>query len=337
MNKQKLPIIKHTEKYENLLYVESVYSLALYLHLFPFQENTLFVIVESIATQELLDELSNVIVISKKTKINDFDRFLLKLGILPKKIKFLENYLTDNLKIYGHDHLRLSSFFFSKGGCVIEDGLANYKPQNAVFQYGPISKSIKSLLNPCKCYPFGWNKKVKKIYLTGLEKIPAELAHKVKVVDRDEFIKNLNNILNGYFAIEKKYGHTENKVLILTQTFCTTHVLSDNRKVEIYRNIVNMFIDKGFVVSLKPHPRDRTDYSSITNTNIVPSHVLAESFYNYFSKIVSISSSATPPKLSTETVEFIQLGGQGLTELSDAAQKTKCSNLEYKLTFNNIN
>ena len=172
-----------------------------------------------------------------------------------------------NITYWGHDHLFYSPYFFHGNKYnAIEDGLLNYKPQPESTSYpffkkmlcgGPLAIRHNYRFQQSTC---------EHEYLTGIVKdAPCMESSKaiVKSIKQlwDEQTEVKKNIICTYYDLTKEEIDKLKtySVVILTQPFSEDRVLTEEEKVEMYREQISS-IDKSEIV-IKPHPRETTDYN----------------------------------------------------------------------------
>lgn len=120
----------------------------------------------------------------------------------------------------------------------------------------PNYKFVKKLLGITEGY--GRHEKVKRVFLTDVEKAPVDIKHKALELDIDGHYTLLSEsdkfFINNLFNIPEIKSNN----ILLTQPLSEDNVCSENEKVDIYKSIINKY--HGDVV-IKPHPREITDYN----------------------------------------------------------------------------
>ena len=199
---------------------------------------------------------------------------------LKKAIKFLYTYrvyfpvrfpfiLNSKLEFWGHDHVYKSYCIFRNHHfCLLEDGTLNYYPypypQPKRFLW---FKRIFAGLNYGEHLSYaGSEKRCSRIYLTGLLDHGDVLKDpKVKIAsfvdmwnssdkDKRDFINNVFGITPA--LIEKCLGC---KQILLTQPFSETELITEDEKIEMYKQILSKIGHNDIII--KPHPREKTNYS----------------------------------------------------------------------------
>lgn len=192
--------------------------------------------------------------------------------------KFIIKEKLDTKPMYMADNMSYSQFFLNhiEECYLLEDGCINYNKEILAKIITEKEKNNFKILRDkflkrSKNYykPFGLSDKIKRIYLTGIAEIPKVIKNKVEVVNIKENWKNLlqeekNEILkifNINSIILEKLQKKEERVLLITQTFSEDDYISEKEKIEMYKEIINMYPNQKVVI--KPHPREVTDYKKI--------------------------------------------------------------------------
>lgn len=193
-----------------------------------------------------------------------------KLRRFLKSLKYDKN----RDRVLGCDHIcALFKYFrYCKDVTVIEEGFSNYTNRKQLYnEYG--IGSIKFFLlrmimfqwNLLTYKPYGYDRIVKEVWLTGLRDIPAELINKTKLINVEDLWKVCNQkVINRIFEFDKNLY--DNKSVIITQPLSEDGICSENRKIEIYNDLIKQ---SAYPVIIKRHPRDTTDYSNCFKEVIV--------------------------------------------------------------------
>ena len=196
---------------------------------------------------------------------------------IKKYIQTIINQCHDSYEIVGSDHIySLLHFFFPlQEITVVEEGFANYTPQEELyteFGYGTLRFIIYRLLlnqwNLLQYHPYGYDSKVCKIILTGIRKIPLALQDKVELIDLEECWKNCNQqLINNIFS----FTHVDysGHYILLTQPLSEDGICSEHEKLLIYQKII---AQNGSNVIIKPHPREKTNYIKLYPGIIIAPH-----------------------------------------------------------------
>lgn len=188
----------------------------------------------------------------------------LRLILFLKKRKY-------DLEAYGHAQTPFSFIFYENDeSFIIEDGCLNYVPD--ILETHKINPIIDKMLHICGIYflnqkeALGSHKNIKKVYLTNENDNPL-IKDKVEVMDiqklwNEKTEKEKEEILE-IFNIDPNIvsNFNDETVLILTQPLSEDRLISYNQEMEIYENILNHFSSSDII--LKPHPREKKDYSKI--------------------------------------------------------------------------
>ncbi|CAK7025153.1 hypothetical protein [uncultured Phascolarctobacterium sp.] len=233
-----------------------------------------------------------------------FERLRIYLRIMYKNER--------NIEIFGQDHLRESSIFFSDEFKdikfnLIEDGSANYWKRNIVEEH---SKPFNYLI-------VGHSDRINKIYLTGLFPTPKEIKHKVSIIDM-EYLWNQKSdsekkIIKDWFGIDKDIikNLKSKSNCLLTQCFYDNGDLSREKQINLYKKILDGYSYKDTFI--KVHPLDTLPYSTIfPEYTIVNGNIPFELIYlltNNFKKILTVNSSGIGIANKKATVEYYNYNG----------------------------
>lgn len=262
---------KNNQKYKNICITDSLYSLLIYMLV---SENsiseTFFIFGNSININKEIF-INNSIVIEKENAVSKLDSIKKRM----KMYNFMKNLVKENglnrLVVYGGDHLTGAGYFIKNHEFrVIEDGIINY------YSMPEVDKQIERenfLLKMFKYatylyYPYGFSKNVRKIYLTKeTDNIPKRLKNKVEFISLknlwDNLSKEKKNEILYVFGLDssllKELSKMEN--ILLTQPFSEDKVVTEEEKIEIYKNIMKNYDEEKTVI--KTHPREKTFYRDI--------------------------------------------------------------------------
>ena len=181
-----------------------------------------------------------------------------------EEIKRLGAYVRqNNVPIMGHDFLSISKYFVNPNFTVLEDGLANY----CDYDYVTKQKKAQYFIDDGHEYvPFGYDKMISKIYLTGKMAIPHELQPKVELVNlkslwleqSDERRRELLNIFSFPMEQFQSAAFSKRDQLLLTQNFHDLGFLSLDEQIDIYKSILLNYDRERIII--KPHPLDTIEY-----------------------------------------------------------------------------
>lgn len=207
------------------------------------------------------------------SKIKIFNR--LKMGFYIKKLRseekeMLRKIQNEEAKLYGVDFLDLGKrFFFKEKLYMIEEGTATYTRliEKKSFKEILIKIFNKFLLLEEREKIYGYGDKVKKIYLTEnlCKEIPKGLEKKAEIINlkdlwnkkSEEEKKIILDTFNFNNEILKKVD--ENTVMLFTQPLSEDNVITEAEKIELYLKIMKKYNNQSIII--KPHPREKTDYS----------------------------------------------------------------------------
>ncbi len=271
------------KKQINLGLFTSVYSYFLYLLLKGYDENDI-IIVHNTFPEEISKNINPIIVPVEATKYGGLKQSIETLGI-KQMIKGFTTYVYNYLKLrmllfiktfnkdvenYGHPFSGYAFMFYeNENSNIIEDGLANYtQPICETHKINPIIDTLLHIggiyfLNNCETY--GTHKNIKNIYLTKNFDHPL-IKDKIKVIDPEKMWNELdyeekNQILDIFNMNNINIDFKENTALILTQPLFQDGLMTLERELNIYKEIMEKLSD--YKILIKPHPRDKKDYKKI--------------------------------------------------------------------------
>lgn len=286
---------------------DSTYSLFLFLLKYPENfKNTYFFISDGIPyclRKKINNSYLNGKYKGKKTLIGLFVSYFYRLKIL-----FIAKIINPSI-IYGQDHLLGAEMLINKYKFhLFEDGYVNYK----IKEINKINKTItfldlikEKIFKIKKIQPFGLEKNVEKVYLTGLAEIPEIIKSKTEIIcieqlwnektdeQKNQILSFYN--LNTHFLSKIK----ERSFLLITQPLSEDEILSEEEKIDIYRNITKN-IDLSELV-IKVHPREKTEYKKLFPKALI----LDTPFPSQILKLVNISFSKIITLYSTAASDFL--------------------------------
>ncbi|MGL5780407.1 glycosyltransferase family 52, partial [Cetobacterium sp.] len=174
------------------------------------------------------------------------------------------------------DHLLYSILGLNSKKCyLVEDGLLDYQ-----------RKKI--------------NKKINKIYLTGLASIPKELSHKVELINLKELwnkktLKEQSEILDIFlFDLNIKEKIKGRDIVLFTQPLSEDNVITEEEKIEIYSKIAKKYPKNRLIIKI--HPREKTNYKNIFKEYLVLDNPFPFEILNLldvkFNKAITLFSTA---------------------------------------------
>lgn len=118
---------------------------------------------------------------------------------------------------------------------------------------------------------------------------------------------NIEKILRIYLD-DTSFLNNKHIALVLTYCFYNDNQLkNDLEQKELYKKVVKLYQDDGFNVIIKPHPRDKVDYSDILHVNVLdknfPSELIKYIDKGNIERYISIFSTATK-SYPEEKVDF---------------------------------
>lgn len=223
-----------------------------------------------------------------------------RLGLLLKNIKlrFLSyKFRLQNAEIYGQDHLAEAKFFLKSGFRVIEDGLASYGKKEDFDKDGRLVRLGGEIY-----FSGGFDYRVKTVYFTGRVPLQNELKNKAVFLDMKQIWamrtteekKDILMVLGFNLKKLERLIESGRRVFLLTQNWSDAGMLSVERQIQIYDEILRNY-DKNEVI-IKVHPYEKVDYEKYFPECIVlkdPFPFELCYFMNLpIKKIVTISSTA---------------------------------------------
>ena len=169
-----------------------------------------------------------------------------------------------------------------------------------------------------KIYPsLGISEKIQKIILTGILPIPEIIKPKVELINLENRWKKLSKekkekileIFNINLNEIKNLEKSKNKILLLTQPLSEDRIVSEEEKINMYKDILQKRNIKE--VYIKIHPRERTNY--VKGFENIKVHIIKKDFpveilflLNInFSKVITLFSTAALNFKGKGEIEFI--------------------------------
>lgn len=247
--------------------------------------------------------------ITKKTGRRFKKLFTYKSKILKYVAKEFGNIGLDNVEnLYDEifvflDYSAISHYFMMKKYSInlIEDGMDTYYTYH---------ENWRNYLNYLFGFPrkFGLSKYIKSIWALHPDKLPESIKNKGKHYDIDKYKKKIDSkfipkMINVYIPehdniVEEITTKSKNKkiFLLLTQSYSEFGHMTENKKIDIYRNIIKKYANEDHFIVIKVHPKETTDYYKIfPDYTILPAAVPIEIIYELFPPIdlcISINSTA---------------------------------------------
>jgi hypothetical protein len=186
--------------------------------------------------------------------------------------------INNNCRIFlFHDSPLLSLYFLKSSGndyFLVEDGKGNYINKKDFFKKNNYRK-IFGFYNSMGRHP-----KIKKILVQHPRDLPKDIQKKGLKLDLDYMINNISrekekrmvcNVFPGYEEFSStfiKYNNSKKKILLLTQPLSEDGLVDENEKVKYYGEIVKKYINE-YIIFLKPHPRENTEYSKYFDRMVI--------------------------------------------------------------------
>jgi len=167
-----------------------------------------------------------------------------------------------------HDGQFLSQYILTHHDNIhlIEEGVGNYATQK-----GDMLSVLKKIhgIYP----PFGHNPRIQNIFVENQDRLPKKLRPKGALFNKDRYFRNIPDELSEelikIFLNQKllKDLNSNHSALLITQPFSEDYCISEQKKIEIYSEIVQK-ISQNKRLYIKPHPREKTDYESIASGKV---------------------------------------------------------------------
>lgn len=259
--------------YKHICCLDSVYSLFIYLLLYPQVKSETFFFISDGVAKIIRKKLPYYKYIPVPKTTNKVAVFLYHICIyiylyFYTKIKKIPK----GLPTFGHDFLKWSDYFVhsTNNFNLIEDGIGNYiypvkfsnKYRNSFF-YRLLVNSF-----PMFTLPFGLSKNVGTIYLTNIAEVPKLIEDKVKLIDIQQLwidlTKEQQEEILSIYVDEKDLDElfsTNRSIILLTQCFSEDGVWTEDEKVATYKRLLSGYSLNEVII--KKHPREKTDYKKI--------------------------------------------------------------------------
>ena len=273
---------------DTISYVNSIYSFILIIMLNKGCDNILFIFNKDFFSKLKNKPKNYIIENSSPSKLRRITKKSNNIIYNKRCIFYSELINILGIKKYqGSDHESVFLFFCGIENLdfeVIEDGLINYSEFNC------FRDLIKKKIN---IMPYGCSSIITKIWLTGLRPILFNDSRNKKIeyfnLDKENS-NNFEKIVNFYFKVPSFFCSTEPKTLLLTQPLSEDLYITEQQKIRIYKDIINNSQGEVFI---KPHPREKTEYSEIFKNCIVldndfPCEILFVKYqFNYIKTLFS--------------------------------------------------
>ncbi|WP_299123939.1 glycosyltransferase family 52 [uncultured Winogradskyella sp.] len=218
------------------------------------------------------------IIVDLKNKIGFFDYVFNRAKALKMRIEANNPQLLANKDFFLNSELNLFEINRSRAYFIIkypdnfmrmhEDGLSAYErklSKTRIFNRKYITR-----------FPLlkGHDEQVKEFLVQYPEKVFDEvLKDKVKKLDIEALENGLTkteklNVVNAFLDHNLNLVN-EKKALIITQPLSEMDLMSENKKIDIYKSMVEDANKQDYKVYLKTHPREKTDYYKIFGDSLI--------------------------------------------------------------------
>nr|AAR29914.1 Cps2K [Streptococcus agalactiae] len=189
--------------------------------------------------------------------------------------------ITNGNKIHIYnDYTQLGYFFHRNAIPYMEDGYNSLKHPTSIAPDGLCDKIKGKITNTPRYH--GFSKYCKTIEVSSLKDLPTdERMSKFIEKPKDGLFSDLDNktkesILKIFDIASIDIEIASPSALILTQPL-EEHFKSQEEIYQFYKSIVEEYIDKGYHIYIKVHPRDNIDYSNL-NATVIQRNIPIELF-----------------------------------------------------------
>lgn len=244
---------------------------------------------------------SQIMLIRAFTRLRDEFRYLFFIKKMQKQ---------DGIHFFGDDDSILSKPFVRKNFVVVEDGLANYTPENVQYL-----QKIDLLGYDCKYKVMGFDPIITKVLLSGAFVIPSILEKKAVAVDVKQFWqrkseKEKTKILNVFNTTTDELKKYKADYVLLTQNYDSYNINTQENELSRYQKILKNYpVGK---VMIKPHPASIFNYKRyFPDYEVIPQEIPFElmALYNDYSVLICINSTAAFTVPGDKRVDLYDLEG----------------------------
>lgn len=201
---------------------------------------------------------------------------------------------------------------------LIEDGLNFFKYFNKYYQVNKVDYDINSLKVRLKNKlnighrAFGTNQYVIDIEVNDKNGLAIDRENIIEIPRKginDKLTLQQKKLIYGIFCKQKIINNNCNKTLLL----CTQPLSEDGQlqnleqQMQIYEDIIKEYTGMGYTITIKPHPRDKADYSNLCekyNCLYIDKYIPTEVLNYDDSVFYDLALSITTPAI--ETLEFVR-------------------------------
>ena len=211
---------------------------------------------------------------------------------------------------FGDDDSILAKPFIDSDFFVVEDGLANYTPDNIMWL-----QNIGILGHGCHYRVMGFDPVIRKVLLSGAFAIPEEMRSKAHCINvreawseksKEEKDKILKVFDTNATALEKYKGD----YVLLTQNYDAYDIGSKETEFSRYQKILKNY-PFGQVI-IKPHPASKFDYKRhFPEYKVVEQGIPFElmELYNNYKVLISINSTAAVTVPGDKIIDIYNIEG----------------------------
>ena len=247
------------------------------------------------------DSVSRAVPIKVVGRLVDEIRYLFFIKKMQKQ---------NGLHFFGDDDSILSKPFVGKDFVVVEDGLANYTPENVQYL-----QKINLLGHDCKYKVMGFDPIITKVLLSGAFVVPCILEKKaitvnVKKLWQEKSEKEKTKILSVFNITEEELKKYRADYVLLTQNYDSYNVNTRENEFSRYQKILKNYpFGK---VMIKPHPASTFNYKRyFPDYKVIPQGIPFElmALYNEYKVLICINSTAAFSIPGDKQVDLYDLEG----------------------------
>lgn len=251
--------------YNNIVLVDSIYSLLIFLLYSGDDKDNLYIVSTRIDKKILSKLKGDKIIYNHDYSVKTyFENCVIKKILRVIHLKLYIRYKVPSLskfkykKIYAQDITYFSKVLLKNYKyTLIEDGYGNY--EDIMYNENKNQLIKRILFRSIKGW--GLSNNCEKIILTGIGKVPSIIKNKVELIDLKELWKKDNikeNILRIYNLNHDLISKIrERNTILITQPFSELRIISEEDKINIYKNCVPDQYDD---LVIKTHPDEITNY-----------------------------------------------------------------------------
>lgn len=247
----------------------------------------------------------------------------------------------NRIPFFGNDDPPEAGYFVQQNFTVVEDGNYNYQPET-VMSMGNVQRITAS----GELYvPFGFNRFIKHILITGKHPVPSIIKKKVKTIRiqtlwNQKPQKEQDKILDIYSFPRKKIEEQLKKgrdCLLLGVSSSLKGLCSPEQEIAMYKDIIEPYGQKRFII--KPHHQNIVEFKKFfPNSFVLPKEfpidivkLLGMEFHRVIGANCSALYSVFPPNIVEDRIDLMEKHGIRLFEPSKEAKAVQQDNVKEPL------